>query len=263
MKKSLIITIFLLVLVCGFFIPSATVDIDFSRAFIEPSLTHIFGTDWAGRDIFILSIKSLSSSLVLAIMVSLISTSLGFLIAVLSMYDKPMINLSIRYLTDVFLSLPSILLMIVLSIVFGKGYIGVGISLSLVHWIEMSKVLRSEVVFINGKEFIEVSKSLGKSSIWIISHQYLPLLLPQMVLGFILNISHIILHEASLTFLGFGLGDEQLSMGTILTEGARQVGTGRYWTYIYPLGVLVGSIVFLYILKEELEKDRSPLRRSL
>ena len=127
-------------------------------------------------------------------------------------------------------------------------------------------VFNLENAFMTGKVKIsktgeilnEVSRKLGHSSWWITVNHILPHMIPQFIIGLILMFPHAIMHESSLTFLGFGLSPEQPAVGIILSESMKYLSTGMWWLAFFP-GLMLVIIVLLFDrLGENLKKIIDP-----
>ncbi|GAE91895.1 dipeptide transport system permease protein DppC [Gracilibacillus boraciitolerans JCM 21714] len=109
--------------------------------------------------------------------------------------------------------------------------------------------------------YVQMSKQFGKRFWWRARHHFLPHLLPQIMVGFTLIFPHAILHEASITFLGFGLSAEEPAIGIILSESMQYLSSGMWWLAFFPGAVLLVMIIifqgFASSFKNYLERDRS------
>src|SRR5699024_5331231 len=132
------------------------------------------------------------------------------------------------------LSVPHIVTLILISFALGGGFKGVVIGLSLTHWPSLTRLLRAEMMQVKNAEYVGISQQLGKSRLWIAQHHFFPHLVPQLVVGFILLFPHTILHEAAITFLGFGLSTETPAIGIILSESMRYLSIGAWWLAFFP-----------------------------
>ena len=103
-----------------------------------------------------------------------------------------------------------------------------------------------------------VSRRMGKTGCWIMLHHLLPHLAPQFLVGLILTFPHAILHEASITFLGFGLSPEQPAIGIILSESMKYLAMGRWWLALFPGLLLVFTVVLFDVAGESLRKLLDP-----
>jgi len=135
---------------------------------------------------------------------------------------------------------PHLVLLILISFAFGGGARGVAIGIVLTHWPTLARVIRAEILALRGSEFIRVSRRLGRSNLHIATGHMLPHVLPQFLVGLVLLFPHAILHEAAVTFLGFGLPPHEPAVGIILAEAMMHLSTGRWWLALLPgLALLV------------------------
>lgn len=151
----------------------------------------------------------------------------------------------ISFLIDTIMGIPHILLLILVSFAFGKGFKGVVLGVALTHWPSLARVIRSEVMQLKDSEYIQAAARLGQGKLTIAVRHMLPHLFPQFAVGLILMFPHAILHEASITFLGFGLTSEQPAIGVILSESMRYLITGKWWLAVLP-GVMLVLTVELF-----------------
>ncbi|CQR47401.1 Dipeptide transport system permease protein DppC [Paraliobacillus sp. PM-2] len=221
------------IIVTGSLIGEERMAIQLASKHQAPSLEHPFGTDWLGRDMLVRTVKGLTISMGIGVLAAFASTIIAFALSILSILNKTLDRM-VTSLIDLFLSVPHIVMLLLLSFVFGGGYKGVIIGLSLTHWPSLTRLLRSELLQIKSKEFVTISYRLGKKKLWIIMHHFIPHVLPQMFVGFLLLFPHAILHEAAITFLGFGLPPEQPAIGIILAESMRYLSVGMWWLALFP-----------------------------
>lgn len=237
-KEALVISgvavVLLLILIgSGFMYGADRLTVNFEVANSAPSLNYPFGTDWLGRDMFVRTIKGLALSFWVGLLAAFISVVIALLLSLLLLLSKTMDTL-ITALIDLFLGLPHIVALILISFMLGGGLKGVIIAVALTHWPQLARLLRAEIMQMKNREYIMVSRNMGKSWFWIARHHVLPHLLPQLIIGFILMFPHAILHEASITFLGFGLSSEQPAIGIILSEAMSYLSSGMWWLALFP-----------------------------
>jgi len=205
-----------------------------------PSLKHWFGTDWLGRDMFARTMAGLLLSMKVGLIGSfssvLIAASLGLMVAVGGRPADRMVT----WLTDLFLSLPHMVTLILIAFVCGGGLKGIVIGVALTHWPNLTRVLRAEVMQLKSAEYVQISRQMGKSGWWVASRHILPHLVPQLLVGWLILFPHAILHEAAITFLGLGLSPHQPAIGVILSEAMRYLTAGMWWLAFFPgLSLLV------------------------
>lgn len=237
-KKTIVIiismlTMLLIMLSGGVFIDIDDIQVNLLEKNQPPSLRHLFGTDWLGRDMFTRTIKGLTLSFAVGILAGLSSTIIALFLSVFSAWNKTMDNI-VTWLIDLFLSVPHLVTLILISFAVGGGFKGVVIGLALTHWPTLTRLLRAEVMQVKNAEYVAVSKKIGKSKLWIVRHHFLPHLVPQLAIGFILLFPHAILHEATITFLGFGLSSESPAIGIILSESMKYLSIGLWWLAFFP-----------------------------
>ena len=189
--------------------------------------------DWLGRDMFIRTLKGLGLSVQIGFFASVLSSIIAVALAFLSSFNK-YLDSFVSWLIDVFLSIPHILLIILISIALGGGAFGVLVGVAFTHWTSLARVLRAEIKRIKTSEFVTISEKLGKSKLWIARKQILPLVVTQVIVGTILIFPHAIMHEASVTFLGFGLSPHEPAIGIILSESMKYLATGNWWLALFP-----------------------------
>ena len=258
-KTLVIIAISALVIVsifvCGYFVRD--IPSSFANANQMPSLEHIFGTDWMGRDMFQRTIAGLGLSIMVGFIASAVSTCISIILGLFSSFNK-FADECVAGIIDLFGSIPHILLIIIVSIMFGGGVYGVIMGVGLTHWTPLARVLRSEVKEIRTKEYIHLAQNLGKSKIWIALKHILPLIISQIIVGVILMFPHAIMHEAAITFLGFGLPPHEPAIGVILAESMNYLSSGYWWLAFYP-GVSLLLVVLLFdLIGENVEKLLNP-----
>lgn len=230
--------------VSGLLIHVDAITINLQRKNDPPSLGHMFGTDWLGRDMLMRTMKGLTLSLGVGIVAAVSSTLIALLASILASWNRVCDSI-VTWLINLFLSVPHLVTLLLISFVLGGGFKGVVIGLALTHWPSLARLLRAEVMQLKQAEYVRVSKRFSKSRLWIMRHHVLPHLIPQLVIGFILLFPHAILHEASITFLGFGLSTETPAIGIILSESMRYLSTGHWWLAFFP-GLALLTMVSLF-----------------
>lgn len=222
-----------------------------------PSLTHLFGTDWLGRDMLARTFKGLALSFGVGILAAFVSAMIALALSLLASWSH-WLDRIITWLIDLFLSVPHLVLLMLISFAMGGGFQGVIIGLALTHWPSLTRVLRAEMLQVKTAKYVGLSRQLGKSRLWIARHHLLPHLLPQLFIGFILLFPHAILHEAAITFLGFGLPSEQPAIGIILSESMRYLSTGKWWLAVFPGLSLLLMVVLFDMLGQSLRRWMDP-----
>lgn len=213
-----------------------------------PSGEHWLGTDDMGRDILGELLSGARVSLYVGLMATAISIIVGTFIGLVSGYYLSFVSTLLMRITDVFLSLPVTPLIIVLAAVFGQSTTITILVIGLTSWPSTARIVRSQVLSIRERMYIERIRNLGASDSRLLLKHILPNVLPLIYSNTVLVIAGSILSEATLAFLG--LGDPvNVSWGTMLhyafVSGA--LGRGAWW-YIVPPGFGILFIVLGFTL---------------
>lgn len=241
----------------GFFIGEDTLGIHLDNKNNAPSFVHPFGTDWLGRDMLARTLKGLSLSMSVGLVAAFTSTIIALLLSMLATWNK-LFDRIVTGLIDLFLSVPHIVILLLISFAFGGGYKGVIIGLALTHWPSLTRVLRAEMLQIKSLEYVNISRQFGKSKVWIARHHLFPHVLPQLFVGALLLFPHAILHEAAITFIGFGLPAEQPAIGIILSESLRYLSIGMWWLAFFPGLCLLFMVGLFDLLGKSLQTYFDP-----
>lgn len=242
---SLIFLLLTLIYVCGILIPDEAVTGSFLEAKKSPSLSHIYGTDALGRDLFLRTMKGLSFSITVGLTASLISAFIALLAGLGAASGSGKVDAFINWIIDLMMSVPHIILIILISFVVGRGMKGLILGIAATHWCSLARVIRGEILQLRTRPYVAFSRKNGKSSIWIMMNHMLPHLIPHFFVSLILMFPHAILHEAAVSFLGFGLSPEKSSIGIILSESMRYLSTGMWWGAVFP-GLTLITVVLLF-----------------
>ncbi len=242
----------------GFGFSEEALVTDFSRKNLEPGGAYLFGTDWLGRDMFVRTLTGLSMSIRIGLLSAGVSSVLAMLLGTMAAVMGKTVDSVITWVIDLIMGIPHILLLILISYACGKGFKGVVIGVALTHWTSLARLIRGEVLQLKEALYIRMAQKLGMSRWKIVWKHMLPHLFPQFLVGLILTFPHAILHEASITFLGFGLPPEQPAIGIILSESMQYLAMGRWWLALFPGLLLVLTVILFDVAGESLQKLLDP-----
>jgi peptide/nickel transport system permease protein len=217
---------------------------DFSIKNKAPTLGHPFGTDWLGRDMFFRTLKGLSLSMVIGLFASLVSSLIAVVLGIMAAALGRKTDSLILWMVDLFQGMPHLIFLIFVCILLGRGFQGIMIGVALTHWPPLTRIIRAEIISLKNRQFIISSRSLGRSVLQVAVGHFTPHIVPQFIVGVILMFPHAILHEAAITFLGFGIPPEEPAIGIILSEAMRYITSGHWWLAFFP-GVSLLLIVLL------------------
>lgn len=235
---------FITILVAGSMIDPEKFSIDLINKNQSPSIMHIFGTDWIGRDMFFRTLKGLSISMKIGVLSSIISGIIAVILGIIGPTCGKRVDGAITWFIDLVLSVPHTLIIILISMAAGGGLKGIVLGVSLTHWTSLTRVIRAEVMQIKEAEYTKIARNFGKSSFYIAKNHILPHIIPQLLVGIVLIFPHAILHESSVTFLGFGLQSHEPAIGIILSESMKYLTSGKWWLSFFPgLSLVLVSIM--------------------
>ena len=239
------LTLLAAIIAASFLMSNEAIKTHFEARNLSPSWQHFFGTDWLGRDMFTRTVKGLSLSIGIGLLASTVSVLVALVLGMAAATLGKTVDTLITWLVDVFMGLPHLVALILIAFVLGGGAKGVIIGVACSHWPNLTRIIRAEVMQLRTSQFVQVSRHMGKKRVWIAVQHMLPHLLPQFFVGLVLLFPHAILHEASITFLGFGLSPHQPAIGIILSESMKYLSVGMWWLAFFPgLSLLVVVRVF-------------------
>ncbi len=253
-----VIAVLAAVTVSGMVLEEKAMVTDFSQKNLAPSGSFLFGTDWMGRDMLARTLSGLSLSIRIGLLTAVVSAGIALALGVAAALFGGWVDSVISWTIDLVMGIPHILLVILLSIACGRGFWGVVVGVSLSHWTSLARVVRGEVIQLRSAPYLQVAEKLGVSRWKRVRLHVLPHLVPQFLTGLILLFPHAILHEASVTFLGFGLSSEQPAVGVILSESMRYLTTGKWWLALFPGAALVLVVVLFALLGERVRRLVDP-----
>ena len=254
---AITVSILILVVISSLLINSADITTNFDAMSLPPSFEHLFGTDWLGRDMFTRTLKGLGLSVQIGAGASILSSIIAVALAFVGSINKKL-DTFIAWLVDLFLSIPHILLIILISIALGGGAFGVTMGVAVTHWTTLTRVLRAEIKQIQTSDYVKLAGRFGKSKWWIARKHILPLVITQVIVGTILIFPHAIMHEASVTFLGFGLAPHEPAIGIILSESMKYLAIGDWWLALFPGLALLILVLLFDIAGENIKKLLDP-----
>lgn len=231
--------------IAGRALAGAAAATDFAQKNLAPSLAHPFGTDWMGRDMLCRTLAGLSTSVLVGVASAAVSSIVAIALAVTSAFGGHRLDAAIEWLTDLVMGIPHLILLILISYALGRGTLGVLVGVSLTHWPSLSRVLRAEMLQVSAQPFMACSRALGVSRLRLAVTHLVPHVLPQYLIGLVLLFPHAVLHEASITFLGFGLSPEEPAIGVILSEALTYLTAGAWWLAVFP-GLALLAVVLLF-----------------
>lgn len=262
-KKVMIYTVaavayLVIIMIAGLIIPPDLYDVHYENKFISPCFAHPFGTDFMGRDMFWRSIKGLSNSIVVGIAASAVSSIIALIFGVAAAVIGGKCDRVINWLVDCFMGMPHIVLLLLISYMMGRGGFGVAFSVAVTHWTELTRMVRAEVLQVKDAQYVKAAYKMGHSKFKVAKDHIIPHVIPVYLVGLVLLFPHAIMHEASLTFLGFGFSAATPAIGGILSEAMKHLVTGKWWLCVFPGLMLLIAVMLFDVIGEQLKRLLNP-----
>ena len=216
----------------------------------------IFGTDIYGRDLFSRIILGTRVSLSIGLMAVFISNFIGIILGLVSGYYGGYIDKVIVWVINIFWSIPTLLLVIALSLALGKGFWQVYIAIGLSIWVDVARLVRGKVISEKNKDYIFASKVLGYNDIKILINNILPNIISPILIFSAANFASSILLESGLSFLGIGSQPPSPSWGYMIKENYQYIIFGNSYLIIIPSIFLISMVLSFYYLSNHLASKK-------
>jgi peptide/nickel transport system permease protein len=227
-----------------------------------PSSKHLLGTDSLGRDEFSRLLYGGRVSLLVGLGVALSAGVLGMVVGAAAGYYGGRLDNQMMRQTDLFLSIPILVVLIIASRVAGGDVIGIVIVLSLVLWMFLARIVRGLFLSLKEKEFVEAARAIGASNTRIILRHLLPNTLGVVIVNVTLTVAIAILTESLLSFLGFGIQPPTPSWGNMLDDG-RNLMTVAGWLVWFPGLLILVTVLCVNFLGDGLRDALDPTQRRV
>ncbi|WP_084004487.1 ABC transporter permease [Terasakiispira papahanaumokuakeensis] len=242
-------------------LPDTMMAVNPAQRSLAPSWQHWLGTDLLGRDMASRTLAGLAQSLKVGLLAAALSTLLAMVMGMMAALNRSLDRL-VSSLTDMMLGMPHFVLLIMVAYAFGGGTVGVTWAVALTHWPRLARLLRHEAKTLVKSDYVQVSRSLGRSNLWLARHHLMPHLMPQWIAGFVVIFPHAILHEAGLSFIGLGIEPHLPSIGVMLANSLNAMLAGFWWVVLAPgLGLMLVAFGFER-LGERLRRQALPPDRG-
>ena len=226
-----------------FLAPYGMNESNMSALLKAPSATYWFGTDNMGRDILSRVIYGARISVIVGLAASTIATILSLIIGMLTGYIGGKLDMTVQRVVDSVMCIPQLILMMVLITILGPGMLQIIIALGLMWGIVGSRIIRGAVIGIKENVYVAAAAAEGCSTAKIIIRHILPNIMAPAIILFTTRVPNVILTEASLSFLGFGIPPPTPSWGGMLSGSGRKYMLMAPWMAIWP-GLSLSVVVY-------------------
>ena len=240
-SSGFLFIIFLVSLLAPWVAPYSYQEQDTLNILAFPGVEHFLGTDRLGRDLLSRMIYGARVSLFVGVFSTLIALVIGTVYGTVSAYVGGKTDNLMMRVVDVVFALPDLLMIILITVLMGRGITGVFIALTMVSWVTIARLVRGEVLRIKEYPFILAAKALGASHFRIMLREIFPNILGILVVTLSFRIPVAILAESTLSFIGLGIAPPASSWGTLASDG---------WTAIkfYPHLILFPSLAIFFTI---------------
>jgi peptide/nickel transport system permease protein len=226
------------------------------------SWDHPLGTDRFGRDVLSRIIYGSRISLIVSLIAIGVAGTVGTAVGLISGYRGGITDAALMRLTDIGLSLPTILIAVVLVAVSEPSFRNVILVIALLLWPRFARQIRGETLAIKEQDFVALAVVAGRSSAWIISHHIFPNVVPTLLVICTLQVGYVILLEGSLSFLGVGVPPPNPAWGLMIADGRGFLATA-WWISLFPGLAMLLTVLAVNLMGDWLRDRLDPKLRQL
>ncbi|MBR2765124.1 MAG: ABC transporter permease [Blautia sp.] len=247
LSAVLILLIILAAVFAPYLTPYNDTDMDLLGRLSPPSAKHLLGTDEGGRDVLTRMLYGARISLLVGVVPTLLSMVLGAALGILAGFRGGWVDAVIMRLADITLAFPSMLLAMVIMYTLGGGLINIFLTLTLVNWAEVARILRAQTLQLKEREFVEAARVIGVPRPVIMLRHILPNCVPTLIVLFTLNVPSSILTESSLSFLGMGIQPPGSSWGLMVNVGRQYLYNAPWVSFMPGLAIMLIVLAFNFL----------------
>lgn len=226
----------------------------------NPSINHIMGTDRLGRDLFSRILYGARMSISVGIFTALSALIIGTIYGAVSGYIGRRVDNFMMRVVDVVYALPDLLLIILITVILGRGWISIFLALSLVSWVTVARLIRGEVLRLKESYFVESVKAVGAGHVRILFIHILPNTAGLLIVTLTFRCAAAILAESTLSFIGLGLAPPFASWGTLANDGWSAIKFYPHLT-IFPTAAIFLTMLAFNFLGDGLRDAFDPQKR--
>ncbi len=223
---------------------------------------HLLGTDALGHDTLSQTLKACRTALIIGGLTSAIYIPVGTILGLCAGYFRRRVDDVIQFVYSTLASIPEILLLVSIMLVFDKGLIQMSVALGITSWVGLCRLIRGETLRQSERTYITAARALGQSHWQIITRHLLPNVMHLVIINFILGFSGVILAEAILSYLGVGSPVGTASWGTMIDGARAELSRDPmvWWNITAATGALFGLVLALNLLGDSLRRAFDPKR---
>ena len=258
---TVLVTIILVALLAPLIAPYGLHD-EVGPVFGHPSWSHPLGLDDGGVDMVTLLMWGARISLVVGFAATLVSMLVGGAVGVLAGYFGRWVDVVLMRITDYFIAIPDVPLMIVVAAIWGPSLFHIVMVIGLLLWTSTARVIRAQVKSVRERVYVQRARSIGAGHVRIIFRHVLPQIAPLLIANTVLTIAVAIFDETALSFLGLG-DPSRISLGKVIQNAFQRtaVSSGAWWAIVPPGALVALLILSCSLIGQALEDALNPRLR--
>ncbi|AHH94487.1 ABC transporter permease [Kutzneria viridogrisea] len=240
---------------------------DTNLTYDPPTVTHWFGTDNIGTDMFVATMRGMQKSLTIGLLVGVISTLLSAVVGAAAGFFGGFTDRALMWLVDLLLVLPSFLIISISSPLFkGASWLIFVVLLVLFQWMITARIVRGMTLTLKTREYVSAARFMGQSSWRIIFKHILPNMASLLIVDATINVGSAVLQETGLSYFGFGVQPPDISLGTLIQTGSNSVLTFPWLFYAPAIMLILISLSVAVVgdgLRDALDPSSTKARRRV
>ncbi|MGQ0479956.1 MAG: ABC transporter permease [Pseudonocardia sp.] len=251
----------LFALVGSLFTPFDHTDVDFTALTSPPTPEHPFGTNGTGNDTFAQAVHGLQRSLIIAVTVSLLTTTIAAVVGAAAAYVGGTAEKMVLGVIHFLLVVPSFLILALVSQRAGGDWRVLIVVLTVFGWMLSARVVWSLSTSLREREFVQAARFMGVRPFQVVLRHLVPNIGSLLIVSFTLGVVATVMAETGLSFIGFGVQLPDVSLGTMLSDGANTIYSAP-WLFYFPAGLLTLLTVSMALIGDGLRDALDPTSRS-
>ena len=251
-------------LACALLMTHDPTYLDLAHCSEAPNGTFYFGTDAMGRDLFSGIWYGGRISLTIGVLATLLSTAVATAYGTVSGLAPQWLDTLLMRLTELFLSVPNLLLIVFLQAILGQANaVSISVTIGLTSWAGIAKIVRTEVRQLRHSEYVLAARAMGGGFFHVLVRHLFPNFFSAILFMVVMNLRGAIVAESTLSFLGLGLPLEAVSWGSMLSLSEKALLSGAWWVILLPGAFLIAVLLCVTNLGNYLRRQASRKESNL